>query len=80
MVTFAASLMGFVFIVVVLVLATFVSGRPLPGSCGGVGSGPCTCGAAPGDACRSSDDNPGKFTTAMRMLRRRDDEPYQEKT
>ena len=76
--TFAASLVGFVFIVAVLVLATLVSGRPLRGSCGGVGSDPCTCGAAPGDACRRSDDNAGKSTTAMRILQSRDDEPYQE--
>ena len=80
MMTFAASLIGFVFIVVLLVLATFVSGRPLPASCGGVGSGRCACCAAPGDACRHSDENAGKFTTGMRILRSRDDKPSQEKT
>jgi hypothetical protein len=50
--TFLASLIAFLAVAMAMGVGVLFGRRSLRGSCGGVGSGQCACGATPGEECR----------------------------
>ena len=51
---FLASLIAFLAIALAMGVGVIFRGRSLRGSCGGVGSGQCACGATVGEECRNA--------------------------
>lgn len=51
---FIASLIAFLAVAVAMGIGALSGRRALRGSCGGVGSGQCACGATPGEECRNA--------------------------